>query len=178
MMSIRSILVAAGIAVATAAVAAPAYSALPPPPTSYDYSITGFLPGNQVISGAGIATVTGTSITGIDFSAFSLGGGSTSYLEYVAGSSTGNIEATTSGGPSGAAIVLSYAGPSIFTGAGGFASYTVLKGGSLGTVTGDGSALVADVRISPVPLPGAVVLFGSAVVALGGFARLRRRKEV
>jgi hypothetical protein len=33
-----------------------------------------------------------------------------------------------------------------------------------------------EVKVSPVPLPGAVVLFGSAVVALGGFARLRRRK--
>jgi len=175
-MSILRILAAAGIAAATAAISAPAYSALPPSSSSFDYSVTGFVNG-MLLSGSGIGSISGGQISGITFTMSAFGGPSTSYTDVTSLSTAGNIEATTSGGLGGKAVILTYAGPSIFTGSGGAAPYEVFTGSSLGSVTNSGSqALVADVRISPVPLPGAVALFGSAVVAVGGFVRLRRRK--
>lgn len=178
-MSIRKLFATVGAIAAMSALATPAFSAAPPSPVDYTYSITGFLNNFEVISGQGTAVVTGSSITGIDFTLFSFTGGSTSYKEFITGSTTTAIEASPTGANVGPWAVLSYAGTlqgsAPFTGTGGASAYNVFLGPALGSLTNEGPSLVADVKVSAVPLPGAIMLFGSAVAALGGFSRLRNR---
>jgi hypothetical protein len=165
-MSIRRILLAAGVAAATAAVAAPAYSALPPPPTdTYTYSIGGTY-GADTFEGTGSGSIVGGEPTSLTFTIT----GSDSFVgTYNLISASGLGSSLTEKSGSNVMTLSLFAGVDPFTLVG--TNYSVYQ--VLGPQFGFGSL---EVKVSPVPLPGAVVLFGSAVVALGGFARLRRRK--
>jgi hypothetical protein len=174
-MSIRNALLALSAVVALGAIAAPAHSAVP---TTFSYTI-----GGSIIGGSGLDSLSGLGIgsfnnsgepTGLTFTVTGGGGLAGTYTELSA-SGTGATITETSGSE---LLTLS-----LLSGIPGFSNPFVGTGSKTGLyaitgsgVLGGGSSI--SVNISPVPLPGAVVLFGSAVVALGGFARLRRRKEV
>jgi len=169
---LRNLAIALSLGLAAVGLGAPAHA------STYDYFLAGSIDGDA-FGGSGAATVTGSSISGITFSV-SNGAQSYSYADVAVDSTPGYIAAiTTNVGAPAKWIVLTYGGPSVFSGSGGTAFYSVFSGSSLASITAAGSsAYVATVKISPVPLPGAVVLFGSAVVAVGAVTRFRRKKSV
>jgi len=178
-MAIRNILAGLGILVATAAVSAPAYAVT----QTFTYAIGGSLAGafgGDTISGTGIGSLTGGEPTGLTFTVSGADPTLSSYL----GTYT---EVLASG--SGSSII-GLKGPEIFTlnlipGLPGFGNPFVGAGSKTGlySILGTGGSGFAfggtsvSVTISAVPLPGAVVLFGSAIAAVGAATRWRRRRK-